>query len=146
MAAPRRRYRASAPARPLARRVQTKRPPGAAAVRKKAGGHRWRFAVVVVVPVLLMLGSVYLHTISAGLTGKVAGLEERLARAEAEGERLEVRVAELSGAGRIRSLAAEKLGMRDPKGADLEVYGKDGEDGTRNGGEEKGGEPQRYPE
>jgi cell division protein FtsL len=96
--------------------------------------------VVVVVPVLLMLGSVYLHTVAAGLTGKVAGLEEQLSRVEAEGERLEVRVAELSGAGRIRSLAAEKLGMRDPRARDLEVYDNDGEDGTRNGGEEKGGE------
>jgi len=95
--------------------------------------------VIVVVPVLLMLGSVYLHTVSAGLTGKVAGIEARLARAETEGERLEVRVAELSGAGRIRSLAAEKLGMRDPRAADLEVYDRDGEDGTRDGGKERGG-------
>jgi cell division protein FtsL len=141
MAAPQRHYRASAPARPLTPRVQTKRPPGAV-VRKKAAGRRRRFAVIVVVPVLLMLGSVYLHTVSAGLTNSVAGLEERRARAEAEGERLEVRVAELSRAGRIRSLAAEKLGMRDPKGADLEVYDRNGEGGTRNGGEEKGGEPQ----
>jgi hypothetical protein len=140
MAAPQRRYRASAPARPVARPVE--RPggglPGGAA-RRKAVGRRRKFAVVVVVPVLLMLGSVYLHTVSAGLTGRVAYLEERLARAEAEGERLEIRVAELSGAGRIRSLAAEKLGMQDPSGADLEVY--DGEDGTRNGGEKKGGKP-----
>jgi cell division protein FtsL len=140
MAVPQRRYRASVGTRPIVRPVETKRPSGAAA-RKKAAGRRRRFAVIVVVPVLLMLGSVYLHTVSAGLTGKVAGLEERLARAEAEGERLEVRVAELSGASRIRSLAAEKLEMQDPNGADLEVYGEDGEDGTRNGGEEKGGEP-----
>jgi cell division protein FtsL len=140
MAVPQRRYRASVGTRPIVRPVETKRPSSAAARKKAAGRHR-RFAVIVVVPVLLMLGSVYLHTVSAGLTGKVAGLEERLARAEAEGERLEVRVAELSGAGRIRSLAAEKLGMQDPSGADLEVYGEDGEDGTRNGGEEKGGKP-----
>ena len=138
MAAPQRRYRASAPARPIARPLERKRPGGAAA-RRKAAARRRRFAVIVVVPMLLMLGSVYLHTLSAGLTGKVAGLEERLARAEAEGERLEVRVAELSRAGRIRHLAAEKLGMQDPSGADLEVY--DGEDGTRNAGEEKGGKP-----
>jgi cell division protein FtsL len=137
MAAPQRRYWASAPARPVARPVQ--RPGGAA--RRKAVGRRRRFAVVVVVPVLLMLGSVYLHTVSAGLTGKVAYLEERLARTEAEGERLEVRVAELSAAGRIRQLAAEELGMQDPSGADFKVYDRDGEDGTRNGGEEKGGKP-----
>jgi cell division protein FtsL len=140
MAVPQRRYRASVGTRPIARPVEAQRPSGTAA-RKKAAGRRRRFAVIVVVPVLLMLGCVYLHTVSAGLTGKVAGLEERLARVEAEGERLEVRVAELSRAGRIRSLAAEKLGMQDPSGADLEVYGEDGEDGTRNGGEENGGKP-----
>ncbi len=139
MAAPQRSYRASVGTRPVVRSVETKRP-SAAPAREKAVGRRRRFAVVVVVPVLLMLGSVYLHTVSAGLMGEVAGLEERLARAEAEGERLEVRVAELSGAGRIRSIAAERLGMQDPSGADLEVYGEDGEDGTRDGGEEKGGE------
>jgi cell division protein FtsL len=140
MAAPQRRYRASVATRP----VEKKAPPGAAP-RKKAVGRRRRFAVIVVVPMLLMLGSVYLHTVAAGLAGKVVGLEQRLARVEAEGERLEVRVAELSGAGRIRSLAAEKLDMQDPKGADLEVYSNDREDGTRNGGEEKGGEPRHYP-
>ena len=111
-------------------------------MRKKAAGlRRRRFAVLVVVPVLLMLGSVYLHTVSAGLAGRVAGLEERLARAEAEGQKLELRVAELSGAERIRSLAAEELGMKEPDGADLEVYNKDGEDGATSGGEEKGGKP-----
>jgi cell division protein FtsL len=97
--------------------------------------------VVVVVPVLLMLGSVYLHTVSAGLTGRVASLEERLAQTQAEGERLEVRVAELSRADRVRPLATEKLGMRDPDGEDLEVYEVDREDGARDGGQEKGGKP-----
>ena len=141
MAAPQRRYRASPQRRPVTSPFETKRSSAGVAGQKKAAGRRRRFAVIVVVPVLLMLGSIYLHTVAVGLTGKVAGLAERLARAEVEGERLEVRVAELSGAGRIRSLAAEKLGMQDPSGADLEVYGEDGEDGTRNGGEEKGGEP-----
>ena len=140
MAAPQRRYRASAATRSVARPVVARRPSGAAA-RKKAAGRRRRFAVTVLVPVLLMLGSVYLHTVSAGLAGGVADLEERLARAEAAGEELGVRVAELSGAERIRSLAAEKLEMQDPNGADLKVYDQDGEDGTRNGGEEKGGKP-----
>jgi cell division protein FtsL len=140
MAAPQRRYRASVTTRSVARPGEAKGSLVAAA-RKKAAGRRQGFAVVVVVPVLLMLGSVYLHTVSAGLTGKVAGLEERLARAEVEGERLGVRVAELSGADRIRSLASEKLEMRDPNGADLKVYDKYREDGTRYAGEEKGGKP-----
>ena len=143
MAAPQRRYRVASPPGPIAWPVEKGRPgrlPGAAA-RRKAAGRRRRFAVIVVVPVLLMLGSVYLHTVSANLGGEVAGLQERLARAEAEGERLEVRVAELSGAGRVRSLASEELQMREPGGADMKVYAKDGEDGTPNGEEEKGGQP-----
>jgi len=97
--------------------------------------------VVVIVPVLLMLGSVYLHTVSAGLTGRVASLEERVAQAQARGERLEVRVAELSGADRIRPLATQNLGMQDPGGEDLKAYEADREDGTHDGGEKKGGEP-----
>ncbi len=141
MAAPQRRYRASTVTRPVGRGVEKGRPSAGAPSREEAAGRRRRFAVVVVVPVVLMLGSVYLHTVAGGLTREVAGLEERLVRVEAKGERLEIRVAELSGAGRIRSLAAEKLDMRDPRGEDLEVYDEDGEDGTRNGGEEKGGEP-----
>jgi len=99
--------------------------------------------VLVVVPVLLMLGSVYLHTVAAGLEGRVAGLEDGLDRARAEGQRLEVRVAELSRAGRIRPLAVEKLGMQDPGSEDLEIYGREGEDGTQNRGEEEGGRPRR---
>jgi cell division protein FtsL len=95
----------------------------------------------VVVPVLLMLGSVYLHTVSAGLASRVAYLDERVAGAAAEAERLEVRVAELSRADRVRPLAEEKLGMRDPRSADFEVYGSEGEDGVNSGGEAKGGEP-----
>jgi hypothetical protein len=140
MAAPQRRYRASAATRSGAQPFVA-RSPQEAGTRKKAAGRRRRFAVTVLVPVLLMLGSVYLQTVSAGLAGGVANLEERLVRAEAEGEKLGVRVAELSGAGRIRSLAAGKLGMQDPSGADLRVYDQDGEDGTRDGGEEKGGKP-----
>jgi cell division protein DivIC len=91
-------------------------------VRKKAAGRYRRFVVVVVLPVLLMLGSVYLHTVSADLSGRIASLEERVAQAQVRGERLEVRVAELSGADRIRPLATKKLGMQDPGGEDLKAY------------------------
>lgn len=139
MAAPQRRHRTSVAPRPLAPPVERKRPDGAA--RRRAAERRRRFTVLVVVPVLLMLGSVYLHTVSAGLTDRAVSLEERLAQIQAEGERLEVRVAELSGAERIRPLAAEKLGMRDPGGEDLEVYDVAREDGARDGGEKKGGKP-----
>ena len=141
MAAPQRRYRVASPPGPIVAPPVKRARPGGVAARRKAAGRRRRFAVIVVVPVLLMLGSVYLHTVSANLGGEVAGLQERLARAEAEGERLEVRVAELSGAGRVRSLASEELQMREPGGADMKVYAKDGEDGTPNGEEEKGGQP-----
>jgi cell division protein FtsL len=141
MAAPQRRYRAPLPTGPVAPPIERERGAGGGAARRKAAGRHRRFAVVVVVPVLLMLGSVYLHTVSAGLTGRVASLEERLAQTRAEGERLEVRVAELSRADRVRPLATEKLGMQDPDGEDLEVYKVDREDGARDGGQEKGGKP-----
>ena len=139
MAAPQRRYRAALPtepARPVRNRGPDRRP-------RDAVGRRRRFAVLVVVPVLLMLGSVYLHTVAAGLDGRIAELESSLDGARAEGQRLEVRVAELSGADRIRPLAAEKLGMRAPGSEDLQVYGREGEDGTQSRGEEEGGEPRR---
>jgi cell division protein FtsL len=99
--------------------------------------------MLVVVPVLLMLGSVYLHAVAAGLDSKAAGLEVRLDRATEKGERLDVRVAELSGAGRIRALAAEKLGMHEPKSTTLKVYGVRAEDGENNGAPQEGGRPRQ---
>ena len=42
---------------------------------QKAAGRRRRFALLVVVPVLLMLGSVYLHTVAAGLDSRAAELD-----------------------------------------------------------------------
>jgi cell division protein FtsL len=143
MAAPQRRHGASISPRPVAPRVErekaARRRIGGPTARQKAASRRRRFAVIVVIPVLLMLGSVYLHTVSAVLTDKATYLDERLAEVRAKGERLEVRVAELSGAGRIRPLAIEKLGMKDPGGAHLEIYDVDREDGARNGGEKEGG-------
>jgi len=140
MAAPQRRYRAALPtepARPVRKRGPERRP-------RDAVGWRRRFAVLVVVPVLLMLGSVYLHTVAVGLEGRVAELEQDLNGARAEGQRLEVKVAELSGADRIRPLAEEKLGMRAPGSEDLQVYGRDGEDGTQSWEEVEGGQPRQH--
>ena len=94
---------------------------------------------MVVVPLVLMMGSVYAHTVASGLGGEAARLAEEKARAEAEAERLEVKVAELSGPGRIRALAREDLGMRVPGGEDLRTYdGSDGEDVAQDDGEKKG--------
>ena len=139
MAAPQRRYRASITTRSVSRPLVARSQPRAAVQKKAAELRRRRFAVLVVVPVFLMLGSIYLHTVSAGLAGRVAGLEERLARADADGQKLGLRVAELSGAQRIRSLAASELGMKEPDAPDLEVYGNNREDGSASGGEQKGG-------
>jgi len=75
---------------------------------------------------LLMLGSVYLHTLVAGLKGERARLEEEKANAESEGERLDVRVTELSDPGRIRAVARKGLHMQDPGGNDIATYGNDG--------------------
>jgi len=97
----------------------------------------------VVVPVLLMLGSVYLHMVAAGLGGRADELHSQLGRAWDEGERLQVKVTELSGSARIRELAG-KLGMRQPDSDALKVYGNGSrgkaEDGTRDGTQQKGGE------
>ena len=142
MAASPRRYRATLPtqeAQPVEKRTPVRTQEST--VRRKAAGRRRRFAMIVVVPVLLMLGSVYLHTVATGLDTRAAELGVKVDRATDEGERLKVRVAELSGAGRIRELAAEKLGMHEPGSNALKVYGNEAEDGTHNGAQEEGGRP-----
>lgn len=144
MAAPQHRYRATLPtepAWPAPRRAPQRSPERA--LRRKAAGRRRRFAMLVVVPVLLMLGSVYLHTVSAGLDSRAAELGAQLGRAKEKGERLQVKVTELSGSARVRELAG-KLGMRQPDSDALRVYGKAtrgrAEDGKQDGTQQKGGE------
>jgi cell division protein FtsB len=141
MAAPQRRYRSTLPtepAWPAWERAPAKKRSGSE--RQRAQGRKRRFAVLVVVPVLLMLGSIYLHTVSAGLEARAAALEQELDTARAQGERLEVDVAKLSAADRVRPLARDKLGMRDAGSADLEVInGGEREDGTTHAGAEEGG-------
>ncbi|HWS80812.1 MAG TPA: hypothetical protein VN178_07275 [Rubrobacter sp.] len=140
MAASQRRYKATLPTEPAwPVQKRAKDGPRDRSVRRKAAGRRRRFAMLVVVPVLLMLGSVYLNTVAAGLDVRAAELDVRLDRAREVGERLEVRVAELSGADRIRALAAEKLGMHEPKSTTLRVYGA--EDGENDGVPQEGGRP-----
>ena len=146
MAAPQRWYRSTLPTEPAwpAREgTPDRRRLPAPAPRKEARrthGRKRRFAVLVVIPVLLMLGSVYLHTVSAGLEARTEGLQHELEAARAQGERLEVDVAKLSAADRVRPLAREKLGMMDAGSAELEVFkGGQREDGTRDAGAERGG-------
>ena len=145
MAAPQRRYRSTLPTEP-AWPAWDRQPDGRRPARRtrkaprRTQGRNLRFAVLVVVPVLLMLGSVYLHTVSAGLEARTEGLQHELETARAQGERLEVEVAKLSAADRVRPLAREKLGMRDAGSADLEVFkGGDREDGNSDAGAKKGG-------
>lgn len=141
MAVPQRRTRYGTS---VGRPVQ-KRPVGRGVSKEMTGrvGRRgaWKgrrvFVVLVVVPVLLMLGSVYVHNVAAGLKGETARLEEEKARAESEGERLDVRITELSEPQRIRAMARKQLQMRDPGGKELETYGRDGEDVANGGGEKK---------
>jgi cell division protein FtsL len=111
-------------------------PARAPARSERVKGSPWRaFVLVVLVPVLLMLGSVYVHAVAANVGADAVHLNEEKARAEAEAERLEVQVTELSSPGRIRSLAGEDLGMRDPASEDLRTYGGEGEDVTEDGTE-----------
>ncbi len=84
--------------------------------------------VLILMPVMLMLGSVYLHTVAADFGDRAATLQERADNAQAEQERLDIEVAKLSAPGRIRPLASDELQMRVPASNDLKVYGKDGED------------------
>ena len=140
MAASQRRHKATLPTEPAWPAQKNARGRSQDSTRKAADRRR-RFAMLVVVPVLLMLGSVYLNTLAAGLDARVAELELRLDRAREVGERLEVKVAELSGAERIVALAAEKLGMHEPKSSALKVYGDKVEDGTNNAKPQKGGSP-----
>ena len=144
MAAPQRRYRATLPtepAWPVPGRAPQRSPERV--LRRKAAGRRRRFAMLVVVPVLLMLGSVYLHTVSAGLDARAAELGVQLGRVQDQGERLQVKVTELSGSARIRELAG-KLGMLQPESDSLRVYGNEtrgkAEDGKQDGTQQKGGE------
>ena len=68
MAASQRRYKATLPtepAWPVQKRARDRSQDRT--LRRKAAGRRRRFAMLVVVPVLLMLGSVYSHTVAAGL-------------------------------------------------------------------------------
>jgi cell division protein FtsL len=142
MAASQRKHKATLPtepAWPVQKRAKDRSRDRAS--RQKAAGRRRRFALLVVVPVLLMLGSVYLNTVAAGLDSRAAALDVRLDRAREVGERLEVRVAELSGADRIRALAAEKLGMHEPKSTTLKVYRA--EDGKNDGTSQEGGRPRQ---
>lgn len=97
--------------------------------RPNIDARRWRaFVVLVVVPVLLMLGSIYTHAAADGISGRVAELEQSREMAEVRQENLDLRLTGLTAPERIRSEARE-LGLRDPVG-NLKVYGSQGEDGT----------------
>jgi hypothetical protein len=82
MAASQRRYRATLPTEP-AWPLQERAPNRSLdrSLEQKAAGRRRRFAMLVVVPVLLMLGSVYLYTDAAGHDTRAADLDVRLDRA-----------------------------------------------------------------
>ena len=141
MAAPQRSYRSALPTEPA---WPSRSPePGkrqARKARERARGQKRRFAILVVFPVLLMLGSIYLNTVSTGLEGREAALQQQIDAARAEGERLEVDVAKLSAADRVRPLARERLGMRDAGSAELEVFkGTQREDGNTDAGAKEGG-------
>lgn len=85
--------------------------------------------MLVVVPALLMLGSVYTHTVSTGLSNRGAVLTEQRDELRVEKEALEVEVSRLSAPDRVRPLAREDLNMRAPAAGDMTAY--DGEDGEQ---------------
>ncbi len=91
---------------------------------------------MVVVPAVLMLGSVFTHTVATDLQARVSELEAQNSRTGVERETLDVRVAELSSPDRIRELARRDLHMRDPDGKDIRVLDVNGEDVSLHGGEQ----------
>lgn len=109
-------------------------------LRRSEARRRRSFIFIVLVPVLLMLGSVYLHTVAAETQRTTDALEENISEAAARREALGVREAELSGAERIRSAARDDLGMRDPGAKDFRAYSGDVEDGNSGGSEQRQGE------
>ena len=142
MGVPRRRpdYESPAIGAPLRGLPGGRVPRRAGRSRAQAARGRRAFLVLVVVPVALMLGSVYMHTAASALRGEAALLADEKARAEVEAERLDVRATELSEPGRVRGLARQELGMRDPAGGDLKTYsGNDGEDVASEGEEAEAG-------
>ncbi|MBA2442987.1 MAG: hypothetical protein H0V53_11370 [Rubrobacter sp.] len=107
------------------------------------GGRRSRvFCLLVVVPVLLMLGSVYTHAVADRLGWQAAELESQYVQAGVESENLEVSLTELSAPERVRASASGELGMQDPVG-ELKVYGSNREDGTENAASGTEGERSR---
>lgn len=97
--------------------------------RPEIDARRWRaFALLGVVPVLLMLGSIYTHAAADGISEEIVGLEGQREMAGVRQENLDLRLTELTAPDRIRSEAGE-LGLREPVGS-LEVYGSQREDGT----------------
>ena len=136
MAAPQRhrkvRRTAPGPAKPVYKPASRPAPGGLG--RQKGRVQRRRFVVLVVLPVLLMLGSVYLHTVAADLGNEATSLEKERAGLLVDKERLEVEVSELSAPGRIRAIAREDLGMESPGAEDMRSY--DREDGEQDVGQE----------
>jgi cell division protein FtsL len=93
--------------------------------------------MLVVVPMVLLLGSVYVHVAAGRLSVEADHLAEEKAAAESRAERLQVRVEELSSPERIRESARRDLGMRDPSGRDIRSGAMGGE-GERGGAEVQG--------
>ena len=135
MAAPQRKYQERPYARPEEKRT-SQRSAGHGPRRKRANASHRRFLVLVVVPMLLMLGSIYLHTVAANLGTEAEQLKGRISQAGDDKQRLDLQVAQLSSPGRVIGIAQKKLGMRAPNGKNLQIYSNHGEDAKRNGGEQ----------
>lgn len=135
MAAPQRKYLERPYAHPEERRTN-RRSAGHGSRRKRASASHRRFLVLVVVPMLLMLGSIYLHTVAANLGTEAEQLKGRISQAGDDKQRLDLQVAQLSSPGRVIGIAQKKLDMRAPNGKNLQIYSNNGEDAKRNGGEQ----------
>lgn len=88
--------------------------------RRQAAKRRRSFVLLVLIPLSLLLGSVYLHNVASDTQARITTLQERIDDADARYEQLGVREAELSNPERIRTLAAEDHGMKDASASQIE--------------------------
>lgn len=92
--------------------------------RRQSARRRRSFIFFVLIPTVLLLGSVYLHNVASNTEERITALQERIDETEARSEQLGVRAAELSSPERIRTLAEDDYGLEDADASQIEVIGR----------------------
>ncbi|MGI8649213.1 MAG: hypothetical protein ACR2KW_02375 [Rubrobacter sp.] len=106
--------------------------------RRLAARRRRSFVFFVLIPTMLLLGSVYLHNVAADTEERITALQERIDQADSRYEQLGVREAELSNPERIRTLAEDDYGMKDADASQIEEIEDSRDRSTRRAGRKRG--------